>query len=103
MRKADHQSGLKYPYRASPEKPLWRQEYLRNGVPETEAVRARAIYRTHFDTQDKNLYQWSNAMTSTQYKKPVPSVYGPVLRESVYGVKTAQNRHGFMPAMDYYF
>lgn len=103
MRKIDHQSGIKYPYRENPEKPPWRQEYHRQGMPETEAVRARAIYRTHFDTRDKKIYQWSNAMTSTQYKKPITSVYGPLLREKVYGVKTAYNRHGFMPALDYYF
>ena len=49
------------------------------------------------------VYQFSNAMTSTQYKKPVPGVCGPLKREQVYGVDTQHNRHGFMPFMDYYF
>ena len=88
---------------ASWNKPDWRQEYLRQGLPQTETVRARGINRTHWATKEKNLYQFSNNMTSTQYKKPVNGIYGPLLRERVYGVNSQHNRHGFMPAEDYYF
>ena len=73
------------------------------GLPESETVRARGLNQTHWALQDKNLYQFSNAMTSTQYKKPVTSVYGPMIREEVYGLNTQHSRHGFMPFNDYYF
>jgi len=104
MRKIEFEAGtLKPAYTASWDHPDWRQQYLRQGVPESEAVRARAFNRTHWATKDKNLYQFSNAMTSTQYKKPVTSVWGPMLRESVYGLNTQHSRHGFMGFDDYYF
>ena len=104
MRWKEFQPGTLRPaYTASWDRPAWRQEYNRQGAPETEATRARGINRIHFATNDKNLYQFSNNMTSTQYKKPVTGVYGPLLRERVYGVNTQHNRHGFMPAQDYYF
>jgi len=104
MRWKEFQSGTMRPaYTASWEKPAWRQEYLRQGLPESETVRARGLNRTHWATNDKNVYQFSNAMTSTQYKKPVTSIYGPMLREEVYGVRTQRNRHGYMPSQDYYF
>ena len=85
------------------DKPAWRQEFRHQGVPETEATRAFALNRTHSYVAKKNLYPFSNAMTSTQYKKPVTSVYGPLLREEVYGLRTQLNRHGFMPSKDFYF
>lgn len=104
MRKISFQPGTERPpYRESCGYPAWRQEYRCQGVPETEVTRARAINRTHWAKEEKRLYQFSNAMTSTQYKKPVTSAYGPLLREEVYGLKTQRNRHGFMPFQDYYF
>jgi len=104
LRKEHFQTGVTLPpYREKMEKPAWRQEFRRQGVPETEATRAFALNRTHSYTANKNLYPFSIAITLTQYKKPVTAVYGPLLREEVYGVKTQLNRHGFMPCKDYYF
>jgi len=79
-----------------------RPEYLRQGSTVSEAKRAVALYRTHFNGKDPLTYQFSNEMTSSQYKRPTTSVYGPMLREPVYGLRTMNNRHGFMPAHDYY-
>lgn len=73
------------------------------GTPESETARARGLNRAYWTTKDKNLYQFSNAMTSTQYRKPVPNLYGPMLRERVYGVNTQHNQHGFMNFTDMYF
>ena len=73
------------------------------GVPATETVRARGLEKVHNAYNDEKVYQWSNAMTSTQYKKPVPGIYGPLKRQQVYGVDTQRNKHGFMPFTDYYF
>ena len=104
MRQVEFQPGTCRPaYKAAWEHPDWRQQYLRQGQPEAEAVRARAFNRTSWATKENNLYQFSNAMTSTQYKKPITSVWGPLLRQSVYGLNTQHNRHGFMPFDDYYF
>ena len=104
MRCIEFQPGtLRAPYTASWDRPAWRQEYRRQGLPETEATRARGFNRIHWTLKDRNLYQFSNNMTSTQYQKPVTSVYGPLLREQVYGLNSQHNRHGFMPAQDYYF
>lgn len=103
MRQVEFQPGTtRPPYREKWDHPPWRQEYRREGVPETEATRARAMNRTHWAQAEKRLYQFSNAMTSTQYKKPATSVYGPMLRERVYGLNTQRNRHGFMPFEDFY-
>eukprot|EP00918_Siedleckia_nematoides_P073017 GHVU01159419.1.p1 GENE.GHVU01159419.1~~GHVU01159419.1.p1 ORF type:complete len:194 (+),score=10.99 GHVU01159419.1:40-621(+) len=102
MRKQAFQSGTMRPaYTASWNKP--RPDYHRQGLPETEATRARGLNRTHWAIKNKNVYQFSNAMTSTQYKKPVTSVYGPLLREKVYGVNSQHSKHGFMGFNDYYF
>ncbi len=104
LRWSDVQPGTnRPPYRASTDKPHWRREYRKQGEPEAEATRALGINRIHQARGDKNLYQFSNNMVSTQYQKPVPSIYGPLRRENVYGVNTQRNRHGFMPAQDYYF
>ena len=73
------------------------------GLPVTEATRARGLNRIHVALNDDKLYQFSNNMTSTQYKKPVTSIYGSLLREQVYGVNTQRNKHGFMGFHDYYF
>ena len=104
MRKIEHQHGtLKPSYLPSMEKPAWRQNYLRSGLPEAETTRMRGYNRTYWAEQAKDLYQFSNAMTSTQYRKPVPDVYGPMLRERVYGLNSQRNTHGFMTYSDYYF
>ena len=88
---------------ASKDHPQWRQQYWRLGDTESEETRARGIHRVHWAQKNHNLYQFSNNMTGTQMKKPVTACYGPMLREKVYGVNTQHNRHGFMPATDYYF
>ena len=104
MRKQGFQQGVtKPPYTASWDHPAWRQEYMRQGEPVTETKRAWAMNKTYWATKDKKLYPFSNAMTSTQYKKPVTSVYGPMLREKPYGLNYQHNKHGFMPCHDYYF
>ncbi|KAK2191980.1 hypothetical protein NP493_41g02070 [Ridgeia piscesae] len=104
MRKISFQSGTLRPtFVPSPEKPPWRQEYHRIETPVSQAVRARAFTRFNMIVQERNLYPFSNQMTSTQYKKPVTALYGPMLRDRVNGVNTQSNRHGFMPAQDFYF
>lgn len=104
MRKREFETGVMKPaHQMATTKPDWRAEYHVQGVPITEATRARGINRLQKDLQDRNLYAFSNAMLSTQYKKPVPGIYSHLLREPVYGLKTSNNRHGFMPKTDYYF
>ena len=104
MKKIGHEFGTLLPARLAPrDKPLWRAEYLRQGIPESEMARARGLRHAQSITFDKNVYQFSNAMTSTQYRKPVANLYGPMLRERVYGVNTQHNRHGFMNFQDMYY
>ncbi|KAK2147638.1 hypothetical protein LSH36_543g00008 [Paralvinella palmiformis] len=104
MRWRDFQPGTNRPaHIASWNKPPWRQEYRKQGLPVTEATRARGLNRIHVAVNDHKLYQFSNNMTSTQYKKPVTSIYGPLMRENVFGVNTQRNKHGFMGFQDYYF
>lgn len=78
-------------------------KWNRQGQPPTEAKRAFGMKRMGETYGAKNLYEFSNAMTSTQYKKPIPNIYGPLLRDEVYGVRHQHNYHGFMPFDDYYF
>lgn len=101
MRRTEFNIGVtRPPYRLSTEKP--HPEFLHQGTTISETKRALALNRTHWNGKDPYTYQFTNAMTSTQYKRPVTSVYGPMLREPVYGVRTMYNRHGFMPAQDFY-
>ena len=79
------------------------QDYLRQGLPGTETTRARGLHKIYTATGNELLYPHSNAMTSTQYQKPVPTIYGPMKRPNVYGVDTQHNRHGFMSFDDHYF
>lgn len=73
--------------------------YMRSGLPPTETKRARAIQRLGY--RDEKLYPFSNMMTSN-YRRPVYSIMGPMLREPVYGLTHQHNRHGNMPFEDYY-
>ncbi|OWF48249.1 uncharacterized protein LOC110453315 [Mizuhopecten yessoensis] len=75
-------------------------QYLTQGRPPTEATRARGINRLSLP-REENLYPFSNYMTS-QYRKPVYSVFGHLQRDKVYGVTHQHNRHGNMPFEDYY-
>lgn len=102
MAKTDFNTGLSRPAYDLHEKPFYLQEYLRQGSTLSETTRARALYREHWASKSPYTYQFSNAMTSTQYDRPVTSVYGPLYRQQVYGVQTQHNRHGFMPAFDFY-
>jgi hypothetical protein len=103
MRRTEFQTGVTRPaYYPSYEKPACRQDYMRQGSTVSEATRALALNRVHWKGKDPYTYQFTNQMTSTQYKRPVTSVYGPMLRDEVYGLRTQHNRHGFMPALDFY-
>ena len=73
--------------------------FLRTGRPHSETTRARGIQRLGY--RDDKLYPHSNMMTST-YRRPIYSVYGPMLRRPVYGLTHQHNRHGNMPFEDYY-
>jgi len=104
MRRKEFWPGVERPaYHPWSDKSPVRPEFLRQGSTLSEATRAGALYRTHFNANDPlTTYQFTNAMTSTQNKRPVTSVYGPMLREPVYGLRASTNRHGFMPAHDFY-
>jgi len=103
MRRKEFYAGVERPaHRPWSDKSPVRPEFLPRGGTVSEAKRAVALNRTHFDRKDPLTYQFSNAMTSTQYRRPVTSVYGPMLRQPVHGLRSMTNRHGFMPAYDYY-
>jgi len=89
-------------YRPWSDKSPTRPEFLRRGDTVSEAKRAVALNRTHFIGKDPLTYQFTNVMTSMQHKRPITSVYGPMLREPVHGLRAMNNRHGFMPAYDFY-
>lgn len=74
--------------------------YLNQGRPPTETTRARGINRLSIP-KEENLYPFSNYMTS-QYRKPVYSIFGHLQRDKVYGVTHQHNRHGNMPFEDHY-
>lgn len=76
--------------------------FLMRGNPISETLRARALNRVHWNNRGIEAYQFANAMTSTQYQRPVTSVYGPMQRERVYGLNMQQNRHGFRHSLDIY-
>ncbi|KAK3084337.1 hypothetical protein FSP39_011784 [Pinctada imbricata] len=76
------------------------KSYHIQGKPSTETTRARGINRLTIP-RDENLYPFSNFMTS-QYRRPVYSVYGHLQRDKVYGVTHQHNRHGYMSFEDYY-
>ena len=102
MRRTTFNAGVTKPaYKASLDKPEWRQDYHRQGSTVSETVRALSLNRAHWTRRNPDTYQFTNAMTSTQYQRPVTTVYGPLLRGEVYGVPTQHNRHGFMPAHDF--
>ncbi|KAJ8312258.1 hypothetical protein KUTeg_009631 [Tegillarca granosa] len=75
-------------------------KYLVQGKPATETTRARGINRLTIP-REENLYPFSNFMTS-QYRRPVYSIYGHLQKDPVYGVTHQHNRHGNMPFEDYY-
>lgn len=79
--------------------PVDYKTFMRTGRPHSETTRARGIQRLGY--RDENLYPYSNMMTSN-YRRPVYSVYGPMLRSQVYGLAHQHNRHGNMPFEDYY-
>ena len=103
MRRKEFCPGVERPaYRPWSDKSPLRPEFLRRGSTVSEAKRALALNRTHFNPTDPLTYQFSNAMTTTQYRRPATSVYGPMLREPGYGLRTMTNRHGFISAQDFY-
>lgn len=79
--------------------PVDYDKFMRSGRPHSETTRARGIQRLGY--RDDKLYPFSNMMTSN-YRRPVYSVYGPMLRRPVYGLEHQHTRHGNMPFEDYY-
>lgn len=79
--------------------PVDYEKFLPSRLPPAESTRARGVQRLMY--RDHNLYPFSNMMTST-YRRPVYSIYGPLLRRPVYGLEHQHNRHGNMPFEDYY-
>ena len=103
MRRKEFYPGVERPaYHPWADKTPLRPEFLPRGDTVSETKRALALNRTHFNGRDDLTYQCTNAMTSMQYRRPVTGVYGPMMREPVHGLRAMTNRHGFMPANDYY-
>ncbi|XP_041348135.1 uncharacterized protein LOC121367817 [Gigantopelta aegis] len=79
--------------------PVDHSKYWTSGQPPAEVQRARGLYR--LSTRDEKLYPFSNYMTS-QYRRPVYSIFGPIQKKETYGLTHQHNRHGFMPFEDFY-
>ncbi|KAF6039015.1 hypothetical protein EB796_002670 [Bugula neritina] len=79
--------------------------YHTGGQPVTETKRGRGQYGlqgTYNIYGNDHLYPHSNAMTGANHRRPVYSVYGPLLRDKYCGINYQHNRHGNMNFDDHY-
>ena len=103
MRKLDFETGRNRPdEQVAWQPPPWRDTYMRMGSTQSETVRGRGMRELTRVRAERERYATCSGMTGTQYEKPVTSIYGPLLRQPVYGLNSERNRHGFLPATDYH-
>ena len=79
--------------------------YHRGGRPVTETKRGRGqygLYGTYNIYGNDHLYPYSNAMTGANHRRPVYSVYGPLLKDKYCGLNYQHNRHGNMNFDNHY-